>query len=89
MGTPRWFLSICLKDQDLMTTAHRKLVEKTGLQSPHLEQVATVGNATRDPRGWAVTALYFCPDRFQSVFNRLPLNKMNIVNGFQLLRQKN
>ena len=47
------------KDQDLMTTAHRKLVEKTGLQSPHLEQVATVGNATRDPRGWAVTALYF------------------------------
>ena len=47
------------KDQDLMATAHRKLVEKTGLQSPHLEQVATVGNATRDPRGWAVTALYF------------------------------
>ncbi|MDR0235597.1 NUDIX domain-containing protein [Acinetobacter sp.] len=47
------------QDADLMASAHRKLVEKTGLQSPHLEQVATVGNATRDPRGWAVTALYF------------------------------
>ena len=47
------------KDTDLMASAHRKLVEKTGLQSPHLEQVATVGNATRDPRGWAVTSLYF------------------------------
>ena len=47
------------KDADLMASAHRKLVEKTGLKSPHLEQVGTVGNATRDPRGWAVTALYF------------------------------
>ena len=47
------------KDTDLMASAHRKLVEKTGLKSPHLEQVCTVGNATRDPRGWAVTSLYF------------------------------
>lgn len=54
------------KDQDLMATAHRKLVEKTGLQSPHLEQVATVGNATRDPRGWAVTALYFALTDFKA-----------------------
>ena len=47
------------KDVDLMASAHRKLVEKTGVQSPYLEQVATIGNATRDPRGWAVTTLYF------------------------------
>ena len=47
------------KDTDLMASAHRKLVEKTGLKSPHLEQVCTVGNPTRDPRGWAVTSLYF------------------------------
>ncbi|MEG0482423.1 MAG: NUDIX domain-containing protein [Acinetobacter sp.] len=47
------------KDPDLMASAHRKLVEKTGIQSPYLEQVASIGNATRDPRGWSVTALYF------------------------------
>ena len=46
-------------DQRLTETAHRKLFEKTGITSPYLEQVETIGNATRDPRGWAVTILYF------------------------------
>ncbi|WP_296278083.1 NUDIX domain-containing protein [uncultured Acinetobacter sp.] len=47
------------QDPDLMSSAHRKLVEKTGIQSPYLEQVATIGNPARDPRGWSVTVLYF------------------------------
>ena len=47
------------QDPDLMASAHRKLVEKTGIQSPYLEQVATIGNPARDPRGWSVTVLYF------------------------------
>lgn len=46
-------------DPDIDATAARKLVEKTGVDSPYLEQVATVGNANRDPRGWALTVLYF------------------------------
>ena len=46
-------------DPDLMATAHRKLLEKTGIQSPYLEQVETIGNQHRDPRGWSITALYF------------------------------
>jgi 8-oxo-dGTP diphosphatase len=46
-------------DHELIETAHRKLFEKTGVSSPHLEQVETIGNAMRDPRGWAVTILYF------------------------------
>lgn len=58
------------KDTDLMASAHRKLVEKTGLKSPHLEQVCTVGNATRDPRGWAVTSLYFALIDFKA-FQRI------------------
>ena len=45
-------------DTDLHETAKRKLREKTGVDVPLLEQVATVGNAHRDPRGWSVTALY-------------------------------
>lgn len=54
-------------DADLMATAHRKLFEKTGIASPYLEQVGTVGNASRDPRGWAVTVLYFALIDFQAI----------------------
>ena len=46
------------QDKDLHATALRKLVEKTGVKAPHLEQVTTVGNPNRDPRGWSVTSLY-------------------------------
>lgn len=45
-------------DKDLHATAFRKLAEKTGVETSHLEQVATIGNASRDPRGWSVTSLY-------------------------------
>jgi ADP-ribose pyrophosphatase YjhB (NUDIX family) len=47
------------KDQTLDDTARRKLKEKTGVDTPYLEQVATYGNATRDPRGWSITVAYF------------------------------
>lgn len=45
-------------DKDLEATALRKLVEKTGVKAPHLEQIVSVGSSTRDPRGWSVTVLY-------------------------------
>lgn len=45
-------------DKDLHSTALRKLTEKTGVKTSHLEQVVTVGNPNRDPRGWSVTSLY-------------------------------
>ena len=45
-------------DADIAATARRKLLAKTGVNAPLLEQVETVGNATRDPRGWSVTTLY-------------------------------
>ena len=48
-----------LSDTGLHATALRKLFEKTGLRGPYLEQVESVGNATRDPRGWSITLLYF------------------------------
>ncbi len=47
------------QDIDLETTAHRQLFSKTGVQSPYLEQVESIGNQTRDPRGWSLTILYF------------------------------
>jgi len=46
-------------DANIKATAFRKLNEKTGLASPYLEQVCTVGNTKRDKRGWSLTVLYF------------------------------
>ena len=47
------------KDKDIDATAYRKLLEKTGIQSPYLEQVKTLGSPKRHPRGWSVTVLYY------------------------------
>lgn len=47
------------KDKDLFDTAQRKLKEKTGVDTPYLEQVASFGGKNRDPRGWSVTIAYF------------------------------
>lgn len=47
------------KDKTVDDTARRKLKEKTGVDTPYLEQVASFGSAERDPRGWSVTIAYF------------------------------
>ena len=47
------------KDHDIKATAKRKLEEKTGVKTSYLEQYGTIGNATRDPRGWSITTIYF------------------------------
>ena len=47
------------RDSSIDATAHRKLIEKTGINTPYLEQVESIGDAMRDPRGWSVTLLYF------------------------------
>jgi len=55
------------KDHSLDETAHRKLSEKTGVQSPYLEQVSSKGSKDRDPRGWSITVLYFALIDYQLV----------------------
>jgi len=47
------------RDADLEACARRKLREKTGVDSPYLEQLGSWGSATRDPRGWSATHAYF------------------------------
>jgi 8-oxo-dGTP diphosphatase len=47
------------RDQDLEACARRKLAEKTGVEATYLEQLGSFGNATRDPRGWSATHVYF------------------------------
>jgi len=55
---PGGFVDIA-RDQDLEACARRKLKEKTGVDTPYLEQLGSWGSATRDPRGWSATHVYF------------------------------
>lgn len=47
------------QDADLLACARRKLMDKTGVDSPYLEQLGSWGGAARDPRGWSATHVYF------------------------------
>lgn len=55
---PGGFIDIA-RDQDLEACARRKLMQKTGVDAPYLEQLGSFGSAVRDPRGWSVTHVYF------------------------------
>lgn len=58
------------KDEDLRACAMRKLLEKTGVQSPYLEQLGSWGGRLRDPRGWSATHVYFALLPFQALATR-------------------
>jgi 8-oxo-dGTP diphosphatase len=47
------------KDHSLEACARRKLLDKTGVKSPYLEQLGSWGGSARDPRGWSATHVYF------------------------------
>lgn len=47
------------QDGSLRDCAVRKLKEKTGVSTPYLEQLGSWGDASRDPRGWSTTHVYF------------------------------
>lgn len=55
---PGGFVNVDL-DADLLACARRKLLEKTAVSSPYMEQLGSWGSATRDPRGWSATHAYF------------------------------
>ena len=56
-GLPGGFVDLN-KDETLEQTARRKLVEKTGVVPPYIQQLQTIGDAKRDKRGWSVTVCY-------------------------------
>lgn len=47
------------QDPTLEACARRTLQEKTGVVTPYLEQLGSWGGASRDPRGWSATHVYF------------------------------
>ncbi len=55
---PGGFVDVSI-DETLERTARRKLAEKTGVQSPYLEQLGSWGGKSRDPRGWSSSHVFF------------------------------
>lgn len=47
------------EDVDAEDAAMRVLKEKTGIEAPYLEQLATFSGPARDPRGWSVSIAYY------------------------------
>lgn len=47
------------EDSDTYAAAARMLLEKTGIDSPYLEQLATFSGRERDPRGWSLSVAYY------------------------------
>ena len=58
MSLPGGFVHVN-EDKDTEATALRVIREKTGLTDVHCEQLGTFSGATRDPRGWSATVVYF------------------------------
>ncbi len=56
-GLPGGIVDVAV-DSDLQATALRKLVDKTGIAPTYLDQLETIGDRLRDPRGWSVTVCY-------------------------------
>jgi hypothetical protein len=46
-------------DADTQDAALRVLVNKTGIEPPYLEQLATFSGPARDPRSWSVSVVYY------------------------------
>ncbi len=47
------------RDDSLEAAARRVLADKTRVELPYLEQVATFSGPHRDPRGWSVSTLFY------------------------------
>jgi 8-oxo-dGTP diphosphatase len=70
-------------DEDLETSAVRKLREKAGVAGVYLEQLYTFGRPDRDPRARAVAVAYYAlvpPSRLQ----QRPVTDAESVNWFPL-----
>ena len=47
------------EDADAHAAAWRVLKEKTGIEAPYLEQLATFSGPVRDPRGWSMSLAHY------------------------------
>lgn len=75
---PGGFIQPKVDGSDL-EAARRVLREKTGLQSPYLEQLRTYAGAVRDPRGWSLSIAYYALVPFQDISAQLGKDGVSLV----------
>ncbi|MBN9287805.1 MAG: hypothetical protein BGO43_10150 [Gammaproteobacteria bacterium 39-13] len=73
-------------DVSLEAAAKRHLKQLTGYEALYLEQVQTLGNQQRDPRGWSVAIVYYCLAASSQVLSGKSLQwiKINDIVGMKL-----
>jgi ADP-ribose pyrophosphatase YjhB (NUDIX family) len=74
---PGGFIDL-VNDKNIEDSAKRKLSEKTGITTSHLEQVETIGNQKRDPRGWSITIIYMALISFGEIEHNIEENSETI-----------
>ena len=57
------------EDADTQDAAMRVLRDKTAIEPPYLEQLATFSGPARDPRGWSVSVVYYALVPFDVIDN--------------------
>lgn len=57
------------EDADTQDAAMRVLRDKTAIEPPYLEQLATFSGPARDPRGWSVSVVYYALVPFDVIVN--------------------
>ena len=57
------------EDADTRDAAMRVLRDKTAIEPPYLEQLATFSGPARDPRGWSVSVVYYALVPFDVIDN--------------------
>jgi len=55
------------EDADTRDAAIRVLRDKTAIEPPYLEQLATFSGPARDPRGWSVSVVYYALVPFEVI----------------------
>ena len=55
------------EDADTQDAAMRVLRDKTAIEPPYLEQLATFSGPARDPRGWSVSVVYYALVPFEVI----------------------
>lgn len=71
-------------DSSLEEAAKRHLKQLTGHETLYLEQVLTLGNQRRDPRGWSVAIVYYCLAASGQVFCEKSLNWFKVSDALEM-----
>jgi len=67
------------EDADLDAAARRVLKDKTGVETPYLEQLQSFGGPGRDPRGWSISIAYVALISAEQVKLRLGANAADVA----------